>query len=66
MLNIGYHSAKIQGQLLRSFYTKSLNQIFKFSIQHQRKFDIDTYAFFCEHNLAIQVANIRSFLRILV
>ncbi|MBD2665779.1 hypothetical protein B6N60_02284 [Richelia sinica FACHB-800] len=63
MVNVGYHSAKIQGQLIRSLYTKSLNQIVKFPIQHQRQVDIDIYAFSCERDLAIQVANIRSFLR---
>ncbi|MDP5017571.1 hypothetical protein FJR11_10645 [Anabaena sp. UHCC 0187] len=63
MVNIGYHSAKIQGQIHRFLYSKAINNIVAFPIIQQRKVNINVYAFSCQRDLAIQVANIRSFIR---
>lgn len=63
MVNIGYHTAKLQGQFIRSFYTKAINQIVHFPIRQTRRADITVYSFSCERDLSIQVASIRSFIR---
>ncbi|MFM6201040.1 MAG: hypothetical protein ACKPE1_18205, partial [Dolichospermum sp.] len=63
MVNIGYHSAKFQGQIHRFFYSKAINNIVNFPVHEYKKVNIDVYAFSCERDLAIQVANIRSFIR---
>lgn len=63
MVNIGYHSAKFQGQIHRFVYSKAINNIVNFPLHNQNKVHIDVYAFSCERDLAIQVANIRSFIR---
>ncbi len=63
MVNIGYHSAKLQGQIHRFVYTKAINNIVNFPLSQHRKVNINIYAFSCQRDLAIQVANIRSFIR---
>ncbi|WP_017656145.1 hypothetical protein [Fortiea contorta] len=63
MVNIGYHTAKLQGQFIRSVYTKAINQIVDFPIRQTDRANIIVYSFSCERDLAIQVANIRSFIR---
>jgi len=63
MVNIGYHTAKLQGQFIRSVYTKAINQIVHFPIRQTRKVNITVYSFSCERDLSLQVANIRSFIR---
>ncbi|BAZ82012.1 hypothetical protein PN497_14735 [Sphaerospermopsis kisseleviana CS-549] len=63
MVNIGYHSAKLQGQIIRSLYTKAIKQIVNRPIHQNRKVNITVYSFSCQRDLPIQVANIRSFIR---
>ncbi len=63
MVNIGYHSAKFQGKIHRFVYTKAINNIVNFPLTPEKKANINVYAFSCERDLAIQVANIRSFIR---
>lgn len=63
MVNIGYHAARFQGQFIRSVYTKAINQIVDFPIRQNRRVNINVYAFSCERDLSLQIANIRSFIR---
>jgi hypothetical protein len=63
MVNIGYHSAKIQGKLNCFVYTKAINNIVNFPLNQHRKVNVNVYSFSCQRDLAIQVANIRSFIR---
>ncbi|MEA5616717.1 hypothetical protein VB711_02520 [Cronbergia sp. UHCC 0137] len=63
MVNIGYHSAKMQAQIYRFVYTKAINNIVRFPLNQHQKVNINIYSFSCQRDLAIQVANIRSFIR---
>ena len=63
MVNIGYHTAKIQGNFLRSIYKSSLSNIVSFPIAQERQVPIKVYALSCERDLPEQVASLRSFLR---
>ena len=53
MVNIGYHSAKLQGQIHRFFYSKAINNIVNFPGHEYKKVNIDVYAFSCERDLAM-------------
>lgn len=63
MVNIGYHSAKIQGNFLRSVYKISLSTLVSFPIKQSHQVPIKVYALSCERDLPEQVASLRSFLR---
>ena len=63
MVNIGYHTAKIQGKFLRSVYKSSLSSLVSFPIAQKRQVPIKVYALSCERDLPEQVASLRSFLR---
>ncbi|MBD2179058.1 hypothetical protein H6F42_19225 [Pseudanabaena sp. FACHB-1998] len=63
MVNIGYHSAKIQAKFLRSIYKSNLSAIVSFPIKQSRQVPIKVYALSCERDLPEQVASLRSFLR---
>ncbi|PZO41128.1 MAG: hypothetical protein DCF19_10335 [Pseudanabaena frigida] len=63
MVNIGYHSAKIQGNFLRSIYRSSLSSLVSFPVKQDRQVPIKVYALSCERDLPEQVASLRSFLR---
>ncbi|GAB1539384.1 hypothetical protein NUACC21_20500 [Scytonema sp. NUACC21] len=63
MVNIGYHSARIQGQVLRSLYKALLVNLVNTSIEQTRKVPINVYALSCERDLPEQVVSIRSFIR---
>ncbi|WP_242045538.1 MULTISPECIES: hypothetical protein [unclassified Calothrix] len=63
MVNIGYHSSKIQGQVISSIYTQIVDKIINIPIKQARQVNINVYAFSCERDLAVQVASIRSFIR---
>ncbi|BAY17990.1 hypothetical protein NIES21_38330 [Anabaenopsis circularis NIES-21] len=63
MVNIGYHLARMQGQITRNIYTKLIQRISSYSINQSRKIDITIYSFSCERDLPEQVASIRSFIR---
>ncbi|BBC23529.1 hypothetical protein [Pseudanabaena sp. ABRG5-3] len=63
MVNIGYHTAKIQGKFLRSIYKSSISTLVNFPIKQDRQVPIKVYALSCERDLPEQVASLRSFLR---
>ena len=63
MVNLGYHTAKIQGKFNRSLYKAAISQIVSISIKQTRQVPISVYALSCERDLPEQVASIRSFIR---
>ncbi len=63
MVNIGYHAAKIQANLLRNVYKSSLSSLVSFPIKQDRQIPIKVYALSCERDLPEQVASLRSFIR---
>lgn len=63
MVNIGYHAAKIQANLLRNAYKSSLSSLVSFPIKQDRQVPIKVYALSCERDLPEQVASLRSFIR---
>ena len=63
MVNLGYHTAKMQGKFNRSLYKAALSQIVGIPIKQTRQVPISVYAFSCERDLPEQVASIRSFIR---
>ncbi|BBD68419.1 hypothetical protein NIES4072_42680 [Nostoc commune NIES-4072] len=63
MVNIGYHTAKLQGRFNRSLYKAALSQIVSIPIKQTRQVPISVYALSCERDLPEQVASIRSFIR---
>jgi hypothetical protein len=63
MVNVGYHTARLQGKLIRSLYTKRIAQIARTPITQTQTIPITVYAFSCERDLPEQVASIHSFLR---
>ncbi len=63
MVNLGYHTARIQGRFNRSLYKAALSQIVSIPIKQTRQVTISVYALSCERDLPEQVASIRSFIR---
>ena len=63
MVNVGYHSARLQAKLIRSLYTRRITQIVRTPIAQTQRVPITVYAFSCERDLPEQVASLRSFLR---
>ena len=63
MVNVGYHTARIQGKMMRSLYQAVLPQIVKLPISQTQKIPISVYALSCERDLPEQVASLRSFIR---
>jgi hypothetical protein len=63
VVNIGYHSARIQAKFLRDVYKSNLSTIVSFPIKQSRQVPIKVYALSCERDLPEQVASLRSFLR---
>jgi len=63
MVNIGYHTAKIQGKFLRSLYKSNLSTLVSLPIKQERQVPIKVYALSCERDLPEQVASLRSFIR---
>ncbi|MUG96400.1 hypothetical protein F7734_30265 [Scytonema sp. UIC 10036] len=63
MVNVGYHSARVQGQVLRSLYKAVLGPLVNSSIQQTRTVPVNVYALSCERDLPEQVVSIRSFIR---
>lgn len=63
MVNLGYHTAKMQGKFNRSLYKAAISQIVSIPIKQTRQVPISVYAFSCERDLPEQVASIRSFIR---
>ena len=63
MVNIGYHTAKIQGKFLRSLYKANIRNLVSQPIKQERQVPIKVYALSCERDLPEQVASLRSFLK---
>jgi hypothetical protein len=63
MVNVPYHTAKIQGKVARFIYEATLPQIVKKSIAQNQRVSVTVYALSCERDLPEQVASIRSFIR---
>lgn len=63
MVNIGYHTARIQGQSLRSLYKNALAAVVKIPVKQTREVPVNIYALSCERDLPEQVLSIRSFIR---
>jgi len=63
MINISYHTARIQGRIIRNLYTKFINKISSLPIKQTRQINLTVYSFSCERDLPEQVASIRSFIR---
>lgn len=63
MVNVAYHTARIQGKLMRSLYKAMLPQIVKLTISQNQKIPLSVYALSCERDLPEQVASLRSFIR---
>ncbi|MBD2353065.1 hypothetical protein H6G41_00250 [Tolypothrix sp. FACHB-123] len=63
MVNIGYHSSKIQGKVISNLYSQIVDKIINIPIKQFRQVNINVYSFSCERDLAVQVASIRSFIR---
>jgi hypothetical protein len=63
MVNIGYHTAKIQGKFNRSLYKAAISQIVNIPIKQTQQVPVSIYALSCERDLPEQVASIRSFIR---
>jgi hypothetical protein len=62
MVNIGYHTAKIQGRAIRSLYKAIIAQVISLPVPVTRKVPISVYSLSCERDLPEQVASIRSFI----
>lgn len=63
MVNVGYHTARILGNMNRSIYRAMLPQIVKIPINQTRRVSLSIYSFSCQRDLPEQVASIRSFIR---
>jgi hypothetical protein len=63
MVNVAYHTARLQGDITRSLYKAALPQIVKIPIPQTQKLPVTVYALSCERDLPEQVASIRSFIR---
>lgn len=63
MVNIGYHTAKFQGQFIRSLYRDIVVKLVNLPIKQNRKAPINVYSLSCERDLPEQVVSIRSFIR---
>lgn len=62
MVNIGYHTGRLQGRIIRNIYKKFIEQISFVPIKQTHQVDITVYSFSCERDLPEQVASIRSFI----
>jgi hypothetical protein len=63
VVNIPYHTARIQGKIIRSIYKAALSQIVKRPILEKISIPADVYSMSCERDLPEQVASICSFIR---
>jgi hypothetical protein len=63
MINIPYHTAKIQGNVTRSIYNMALSRIVKIPISKTQEISANVFAMSCERDLPEQIASIRSFIR---
>ncbi|MGL5061826.1 MAG: hypothetical protein ACRC62_17795 [Microcoleus sp.] len=63
MVNVPYHTARMQGKIMRSFYKAMIPQIVKLPISQTQKIPLSVYALSCERDLPEQVLSLRSFIR---
>jgi hypothetical protein len=63
MINVPYHTARVQGSMARSLYQTILPLIVRTPISQKKQVSANVYAISCERDLAEQVASIRSFIR---
>ena len=62
MPNIPYHSALLEGRIVRHFYRAMLSRIVRRRVRVRRELPIGVFAYSGENTLPEQVASIRSFL----
>lgn len=62
-MNIGYHSARLQGNIVRHLYSKSIATLAKRPLRQSRRVPVSVYSFSCHKDLPEQVASIRSFIK---
>src|ERR1700730_4614981 len=60
--NVPYHSARLEGKIVRNFYRALLPIIVRRRLRVPRSLDVDVFAYSGEGSLPEQVASIRSFL----
>src|SRR3984893_7104876 len=60
--NVSYHSARLEGKIVRNFYRALLPKIIRRRLRVSRSLDMDVFAYSGENSLPEQVASIRSFL----
>jgi hypothetical protein len=63
MINIPYHTAKFQGNVIRSIYKMALSKIVKIPIPKTQEISANVFTMSCERDLPEQIASIRSFIR---
>jgi hypothetical protein len=63
VVNIPYHTARVQGKISRSIYKAALSQIVKIPILEKKRIPADVYSMSCERDLPEQIASICSFIR---
>src|SRR5437660_4637476 len=61
-MNAPYHSARLEGKIVRALYRAALSAIVRRPLRVSRKLPFDVFAYSGENNLPEQVASIRSFL----
>lgn len=61
--NFGYHLARLQGKVIRGFYSFFLPLVVRLKIRPSRTLELDVFAYSNEQTLPEQVASIRTFLR---
>jgi len=61
-MNVPYHSARLEGKVVRAFYRGGLFAIVRQTLRIARELPFDVFAYSGENTLPEQVASIRSFL----
>ena len=61
-MNVLYHSARLEGKIVRALYRAALPAIVRRSLRVSRELAFDVFAYSGENTLPEQVASIRSFL----
>ena len=61
-MNVPYHSARLEGKVVRALYRSALSAIVKQPVRIAREVSFEVFAYSGENTLPEQVASIRSFL----
>lgn len=61
-MNLAYHSARLEGKIVRCLYRAALPMIVRRPVRVARELSLDVFAYSGENTLPEQVASIRSFL----